>query len=569
MSRDHVDDQQPPYGTGGWQPMPQGADGDPDATAFVQLPPEVFPEADAGAPLAAPGHGYVPPPIAVPATDPGQTGQFQIPEGLSGQTGPGGQGVPVAPEEYGPGEPYGYEQGPAGRDHGGGQGHVHGQGHGRGHDQGHDHGQAPGRRPGAGGFGQAGMRAVAESRRAATADGAQGYAQGQAGAGQQDAYAPPQDAGPHGAQRWADPAYPADHDPGTGTWPGAATHADTGDDPYGEVPPGPAPHPADSAGAPAEGQISAWHAVRQSGGGTAPSWAIPTAPDDLPEDSGEYALHDRSAGAEQPDGDARQHAAPEAEDVAQPPETGEEQDAGPDADSPESEPGAEPEAAPPPSPALAPDEHPLASYVLRVNGADRPVTGAWIGESLLYVLRERLGLAGAKDGCSQGECGACSVKVDGRLVAACLVPAATAAGAEIRTVEGLADQGVHSDVQRALAASGAVQCGFCVPGLAMTVHDLLEGNHTPSDLEARQALSGNLCRCTGYRAVLDAVQDVIAGRRAPAAPDAAETADSAGDTERARIPQQAGPGEGGAHPPSDAVRMPPPRPPNPREGGPQ
>ena len=116
---------------------------------------------------------------------------------------------------------------------------------------------------------------------------------------------------------------------------------------------------------------------------------------------------------------------------------------------------------------LAPElggEHPHASYVLHVNGADRPVTDAWIGESLLYVLRERLGLAGAKDGCSQGECGACSVQVDGRLVASCLVPAATAAGSEVRTVEGLAADGEPSDVQRALAECGAVQCGFCVPG---------------------------------------------------------------------------------------------------------
>ncbi len=145
------------------------------------------------------------------------------------------------------------------------------------------------------------------------------------------------------------------------------------------------------------------------------------------------------------------------------------------------------------------DEHPVASYVLRVNGADRPVTDAWIGESLLYVLRERLGLAGAKDGCSQGECGACNVQVDGRLVASCLVPAVTAAGSEVRTVEGLAVDGRPSDVQRALAKCGAVQCGFCVPGMAMTVHDLLEGNPAPTELEARQALCGNLCRCSGYR----------------------------------------------------------------------
>ncbi|WP_349345121.1 2Fe-2S iron-sulfur cluster-binding protein [Streptomyces rapamycinicus] len=186
-------------------------------------------------------------------------------------------------------------------------------------------------------------------------------------------------------------------------------------------------------------------------------------------------------------------------------------------------------------------EHPLASYVLHVNGADRPVTDVWIGESLLYVLRERLGLAGAKDGCSQGECGACSVQVDGRLVASCLVPAATAAGSEVRTVEGLATGGQPSDVQRALAQCGAVQCGFCVPGLAMTVHDLLEGNHAPTDQETRQAISGNLCRCSGYRGVLDAVREVVAGREA--ADEAGAEADEGHDAHQdpARIPHQTGP----------------------------
>ena len=194
------------------------------------------------------------------------------------------------------------------------------------------------------------------------------------------------------------------------------------------------------------------------------------------------------------------------------------------------------------------DEHPLGSYVLRVNGTDRPVTGAWIGESLLYVLRERLGLAGAKDGCSQGECGACNVQVDGRLVASCLVPAATTAGSEVRTVEGLAQGGQPSDVQRALAQCGAVQCGFCVPGMAMTVHDLLEGNPDPTDLEARQALAGNLCRCSGYRGVLDAVRSVIGERRASAEAEAKESAQPAGQlaadggTEGRRIPHQTGPG---------------------------
>lgn len=178
------------------------------------------------------------------------------------------------------------------------------------------------------------------------------------------------------------------------------------------------------------------------------------------------------------------------------------------------------------------DEHPHTSYTLRVNGADRPVTGSWIGESLLYVLRERLGLAGAKDGCSQGECGACNVQVDGRLVASCLVPAATAAGSEVRTVEGLAADGEPSDVQRAMAKCGTVQCGFCIPGMCMTVHDLLEGNHAPTELEARQALAGNLCRCSGYRGVLEAVQDVVAEREASAAAAAAETADEP------RVPHQ-------------------------------
>ncbi|MFE2523551.1 2Fe-2S iron-sulfur cluster-binding protein [Streptomyces sp. NPDC059382] len=196
-------------------------------------------------------------------------------------------------------------------------------------------------------------------------------------------------------------------------------------------------------------------------------------------------------------------------------------------------------------------EHPLASYVLRVNGADRPVTGAWIGESLLYVLRERLGLAGAKDGCSQGECGACAVQVDGRLVASCLVPAATAASSEVRTVEGLATDGELSDVQEALCRSGGVQCGFCIPGMAMTIHDLLEGNHAPSELETRQALCGNLCRCSGYKGVIEAVREVVSEREATAAGDSGNGTGSGAGTgtgTETRIPHQASPGEGGIHP---------------------
>ncbi|MFI9273599.1 2Fe-2S iron-sulfur cluster-binding protein [Kitasatospora sp. NPDC052896] len=175
---------------------------------------------------------------------------------------------------------------------------------------------------------------------------------------------------------------------------------------------------------------------------------------------------------------------------------------------------------PPPLPG---EGRPCASYTLRVNGFERSVTDAWIGESLLYVLRERLGLAGAKNGCEQGECGACSVQVDGQLVAGCLVPAALAADSEISTVEGLSAGGAASDVQQALADSGAVQCGYCTPGMAMAVHDLLQRNHRPSEVEARQALCGNLCRCTGYRSALAAVQTVAQARGA-ALLEAEETA---------------------------------------------
>ena len=168
------------------------------------------------------------------------------------------------------------------------------------------------------------------------------------------------------------------------------------------------------------------------------------------------------------------------------------------------------------------------------------------------MLRERLGLAGAKDGCSQGECGACNVQVDGRLVASCLVPAATAAGSEVRTVEGLAADGRPSDVQRALARRGAVQCGFCVPGMAMTVHNLLEGNPAPTELEARQALCGNLCRCSGYRGVLEAVKEVVAEREAHAGAETPET-----NAEEPRIPHQAGPGAGGVNPSAFESHAPP------------
>lgn len=207
------------------------------------------------------------------------------------------------------------------------------------------------------------------------------------------------------------------------------------------------------------------------------------------------------------------------------------------------------------SPQVSRELRPCASYTLRVNGFERPVTDAWIGESLLYVLRERLGLAGAKDGCEQGECGACSVQVDGQLVAGCLVPAALAADSEINTVEGLSAAGGASDVQQALAASGAVQCGYCTPGMAMAVHDLLQRNHRPTEVEARQALCGNLCRCTGYRGVLAAVQ-TVADARALDTEEAEEAAQAVETTAEAPVEPVAEPSAGAPVEPGHAVEPP-------------
>ena len=142
---------------------------------------------------------------------------------------------------------------------------------------------------------------------------------------------------------------------------------------------------------------------------------------------------------------------------------------------------------------------------LRVNG-EPCETEVWEGESLLYALRERLGFPGSKNACEQGECGSCSVLLDGKLVCSCLVLAAQADGHEVVTVEGLADDGRLHRVQEAFVATGAVQCGFCTPGFVVAAADLLAQNPDPSDDEIREALSGNLCRCTGYAKIFDAVR---------------------------------------------------------------
>jgi aerobic carbon-monoxide dehydrogenase small subunit len=140
-----------------------------------------------------------------------------------------------------------------------------------------------------------------------------------------------------------------------------------------------------------------------------------------------------------------------------------------------------------------------------VNGEPHEADGVWEGESLLYVLRERLGLPGSKNACEQGECGSCSLYLDGELVCACLVLAGQAEGAEVVTVEGLANGELHP-VQQAFLDAGAVQCGFCTPGLIVATHDLLARDPEPSDAAVREALAGNLCRCTGYEKILDAVR---------------------------------------------------------------
>ncbi|MYY02788.1 2Fe-2S iron-sulfur cluster-binding protein [Streptomyces sp. ATexAB-D23] len=507
---------------GGWEPTPQGGEYDGEATAFVHLPPEDL----ADIPLAAPGHGYVPPMILplTPAAglDPAATGNWAVqpPAPQAGQHEHGTQAQPPAQGAVhwpDPNQQSGYGYPPPGA----------------------QQPPSPYQEPYAGdpaATGQWSVDATAwpppapEAPETPAASGALSDDSGElyTTPPAADWYADRPATLPGGATApWAtrEPApeplapEPLAAEPLVTE---AETEAEAEAEQAAENGPDAVAAPVAAADdAPAQNREDAPSDALSDALSNVPSDAPPGVPSELPE--ARPAAGERPEAAEQ----TTPASAPADEDVV--PDTG-------------PEPVAEASDTPPAAGPPLPSEHPAASYTLHVNGVDRPVTDAWIGESLLYVLRERLGLAGAKDGCSQGECGACNVQVDGRLVASCLVPAATTAGSEVRTVEGLAVDGEPSDVQRALASCGAVQCGFCIPGMAMTVHDLLEGNHAPSELETRRALCGNLCRCSGYRGVLDAVNEVIAGREAAA--EAAAPPPESAEQEEARIPHQAAPGAG-------------------------
>ena len=512
-----------PQGAGRWDPLPQG-EYDDGATAFVKLPEGGIEAllANPDSPLAAPGHGYVPPQITVApgtgaGTDPAATGGWPT----AGTPAEGDRWPdPNAPQEpggdrftYNPGatQQWNFSETAAGQDTG-----------------------APGQDvTGQWSIPVAGGDLPDESGEFTTSSLVEQW-----GGGTPPATLPGGAAAPWATQATGQPWGQQAEAPAEalGTAPAHPTDAE-------QAPGRPGPHAGDPHSAPAGG-----HPVRRPVG-TGPAFDRDGDPSATPgaepharvepgafapsrserpaDDSAESASEPSQAapGVGEPDSDGTD--ARGATEAPQGP-------AEPSADNESSTEAAEDSERADDAPPLPGEEHPLASYVLRVNGADRPVTDSWIGESLLYVLRERLGLAGAKDGCSQGECGACNVQVDGRLVASCLVPAATAAGCEVRTVEGLASDGEPSDVQRALSRCGTVQCGFCIPGMCMTVHDLLEGNHAPTELETRQALAGNLCRCSGYKGVLQAVEDVVAERAA----GATEHATAGEDDASARIPHQ-------------------------------
>jgi len=152
---------------------------------------------------------------------------------------------------------------------------------------------------------------------------------------------------------------------------------------------------------------------------------------------------------------------------------------------------------------------------MTVNGEKRQVDDVWEGESLLYVLRERLGLPGSKNACEQGECGSCTVYLDGSTVCACLVAAGQAEGRDVVTVEGIGTSAELDPVQQAFLDAGAVQCGFCTPGLIVATHELLAHDPAPSTVDIREALAGNLCRCTGYEKIIEAVHLAAERQTAP------------------------------------------------------
>jgi aerobic carbon-monoxide dehydrogenase small subunit len=147
-----------------------------------------------------------------------------------------------------------------------------------------------------------------------------------------------------------------------------------------------------------------------------------------------------------------------------------------------------------------------------VNGEEHTVL-VDARDTLLELLRDRIGLTGAKEGCGNGNCGTCTVLMDGAAVNACLVLALETAGHEILTIEGLAKRGELNPIQRALVDAGGTQCGFCTPGIVLSAKALLDVNPNPSEQEIRQAIAGNLCRCTGYNKIIDAIAAVAAGAR--------------------------------------------------------
>lgn len=147
------------------------------------------------------------------------------------------------------------------------------------------------------------------------------------------------------------------------------------------------------------------------------------------------------------------------------------------------------------------------TITLTVNGRQQTLRTA-ANRTLLQLLREDLGLTGTKDGCSEGECGACTVIMDGQPVNACLVLAAQADGCDILTIEGIGTREGPHPLQEAFVSEGSVQCGYCIPGILMSAYALLQHNAQPTGEEVRQAIAGNLCRCTGYTKIVDAVQSV-------------------------------------------------------------